>query len=194
MIAPLNRLATWNGTARITSRLLQRLNASLRSALGTLRTTLSTLPGAPSTLRGALSTLLSALSEGGDVCPRCGGSELRRSYIRWYEGWRQLFPNRPHRCQACYHRMWRRPSPELAQALVPARAAFAVCDSRSLTIDLTDLDAPWGSPNVRTKTDSPQETVAVVRIEVAGLLPVLAATRSVHTGNGTNNARSPIGW
>lgn len=125
MIARLNGLAMWNGTAGVND-LFVRLTASWRMALG----------------------------EGGDVCPRCGGQTLRRSHIRWYEVWRQFVPYRPYRCRACYHRMWRRPTPDIAQT--PAQTAVAAVDSRPSDIDLSDLDAPLDPAKRRRATIAPK--------------------------------------
>jgi hypothetical protein len=86
-----------------------------------------------------LVTTREAISE----CPRCGGPNLRRSQVRFYEKLRRaLSSSRPYRCIGCRLRVWGHVRPQqLARVDADAVAVAAWTQSGvSETLDLSALD------------------------------------------------------
>jgi hypothetical protein len=76
-------------------------------------------------------------------CPKCGGSNLRRSQVRFYEKLRKaLSSSRPYRCTGCRLRVWGRVRlQESARVEADATAMAAWTQAGvSETLDLSALD------------------------------------------------------
>ena len=66
----------------------------------------------PSPLIERFVTRVSLHRERAAVCPRCGSHYLHQSSRKWWERlFAPLSARRPHYCEACLWRGWRRPDP-----------------------------------------------------------------------------------
>src|SRR5687768_12701698 len=86
---------------------------------------------------------LATTSESISECPRCGGPNLRRSQVRFYEKLRKaLSSSRPYRCVGCRLRVWGRVRLQ-ESARVEADAAAVTAWTQpgvSEPLDLSALD------------------------------------------------------
>jgi len=138
-------VAAWQRTCELSTTAWQRTRPHVVAA--SVRARQLSIAAVHSTRERSIAAWRRTRGEASGVCPRCAGSQLRRSHIRWnwYERWRILLPSRPYQCQRCAYRIWKRPVQQVARTSGPAEMAFAMPETRSLRIDLSDLDASWES-------------------------------------------------